>query len=126
MRDRLDAHLGKRVRHRRWMLNVTQQELAEATGVGIQMIKKYESGEIHMSASRLWDIATALKTPVAFFFSGQDGSAPDVDLGAVVRRKESIRLIGAYYAIPSARRGRLFDVAHALAAPDSRPGDSVA
>ena len=60
MKNPIDLHVGQRLRHRRWMLGLTQQELAQAVGIKFQQIQKYESGINRMSASRLWDVANAL------------------------------------------------------------------
>jgi len=53
----VDVHVGKRIRHRRWMNGTTQQQLAERVGIKFQQIQKYETGMNRVSASRLWDIA---------------------------------------------------------------------
>ena len=66
----VDVHVGKRVRHRRWLIGMTQQQLAERVGIKFQQIQKYETGANRVSASRLWDIADALEVPVSFFFEG--------------------------------------------------------
>ena len=64
----VDVHVGKRIRHRRWMNGTTQQQLAEKVGIKFQQIQKYETGMNRVSASRLWDIAHALGVDVSFFF----------------------------------------------------------
>lgn len=66
----VDVHVGKRVRHRRWLIGMTQQQLAQQVGIKFQQIQKYETGANRISASRLWDIAEALDVPVSFFFEG--------------------------------------------------------
>src|SRR5690606_41392984 len=66
----VDVHVGKRIRHRRWLLGMTQQQLAEQVGIKFQQIQKYETGANRVSASRLWDIADSLGVPVSFFFEG--------------------------------------------------------
>ncbi len=66
----VDVHVGKRIRHRRWLVGMTQQQLAECVGIKFQQIQKYETGANRVSASRLWDIAEALDVPVSFFFEG--------------------------------------------------------
>ena len=66
----VDEHVGKRIRHRRWMVGMTQQQLADRVGIKFQQIQKYETGMNRVSASRLWDIAEALTVPVSFFFEG--------------------------------------------------------
>ncbi len=70
MKNPIDLHVGQRLRHRRWMLGLTQQELAQAVGIKFQQIQKYESGINRMSASRLWDVANALGVSVSYFFDG--------------------------------------------------------
>ncbi|MGB0922194.1 MAG: helix-turn-helix domain-containing protein [Alphaproteobacteria bacterium] len=72
----VDEFVGQRLRHRRWLVGMTQQQLGEAVGIKFQQIQKYESGVNRVSASRLWDISRALSVPVAFFFEGlQDAQA---------------------------------------------------
>ncbi|MEM9754707.1 MAG: helix-turn-helix transcriptional regulator [Pseudomonadota bacterium] len=116
----VDVHVGQRVRHRRWMLGMTQQQLAEHVGIKFQQIQKYETGTNRISASRLWDIAAALKVDVAYFFSGLDGVDEASDMAAApsdpFADKEAVDLIRCYYAIPEAQRRRLFDLARVLSA----------
>ncbi len=71
----VDVHVGNRVRHRRWLVGMTQQKLAEQVGIKFQQIQKYETGKNRISASRLWDIADALGVEVSFFFEGIEGDA---------------------------------------------------
>ena len=79
MKHPVDVHVGSRVRQRRWMTGMTQQQLAERVGIKFQQIQKYETGMNRISASRLWDIAEALGVPVAFFFEGlQHDAAADL------------------------------------------------
>ena len=117
MKHPVDVHVGKRIRHRRWMIGVTQQQLAEQVGIKFQQIQKYETGMNRVSASRLWDIAETLGVPVSFFFDGLDESktangsetAPDV-----LTDKETLELVRSYYAIPETQRRRLFELARVL------------
>lgn len=44
MKHPVDVHVGKRIRHRRWMVGMTQQQLAERVGIKFQQIQKYETG----------------------------------------------------------------------------------
>jgi transcriptional regulator with XRE-family HTH domain len=115
----VDVHVGKRIRHRRWMNGTTQQQLAEKVGIKFQQIQKYETGMNRVSASRLWDIAAVLDVPVSFFFLGldadQDKEAPSSDLpGDILTDKEALELLRSYYAIPENQRRRLFDLARVL------------
>ncbi|MFC7705254.1 helix-turn-helix domain-containing protein [Plastorhodobacter daqingensis] len=116
MKHPVDAHVGKRIRHRRWMVGMTQQQLADAVGIKFQQIQKYETGMNRVSASRLWDIANTLNVPIAFFFEGLEGEAAQlmaVD-GDIMGDKEALELVRSYYAIPEHQRRRLFDLARVL------------
>lgn len=118
MKHPVDIHVGKRVRHRRWMVGMTQQQLAEKVGIKFQQIQKYETGMNRVSASRLWDMATALSVPVAFFFDGLENNADDIDDDALpgdfLADKEALELVRSYYAIPENQRRRLFELARVL------------
>jgi len=116
MKHPVDVHVGKRVRHRRWMVGMTQQQLADKVGIKFQQIQKYETGMNRISASRLWDIADALGVAISFFFEGLAADAPQVSepLGDILADKEALMLVRSYYAIPEAQRRRLFDLAKVL------------
>lgn len=115
----VDVHVGKRVRHRRWLTGMTQQQLAEQVGIKFQQIQKYETGANRVSASRLWDIAEALDVPVSFFFEGlEENDKETVEKSAVpvdlMGDKEALDLVRSYYSIPENQRRRLFELARVL------------
>ncbi|MGB1033748.1 MAG: helix-turn-helix domain-containing protein [Primorskyibacter sp.] len=116
----VDTHVGKRIRQRRWLVGMTQQQLAEKVGIKFQQIQKYETGANRVSASRLWDIADALDVQVSYFFEGlqteadiEDGAAPSVPAD-LMADKEAMDLVRSYYAIPENQRRRLFELARVL------------
>ncbi len=115
----VDVHVGKRIRHRRWLIGMTQQQLAEQVGIKFQQIQKYETGANLVSASRLWDIADTLDVSVSFFFEGlQEEDKAASDKVAVpedlMGDKEALDLVRSYYAIPENQRRRLFELARVL------------
>lgn len=114
MKHHVDAHVGKRIRHRRWMVGMTQQQLADKVGIKFQQIQKYETGMNRVSASRLWDIAEALGVTIAFFFEGLNDAAAQAADSDLMADKEALELVRSYYAIPEAQRRRLFDLARVL------------
>ncbi|ARC89686.1 helix-turn-helix domain-containing protein [Rhodovulum sp. MB263] len=118
MKHPVDVHVGKRIRHRRWMVGMTQQQLAERVGIKFQQIQKYETGMNRVSASRLWDIADALEVPVSFFFEGLDGRSAEQSTSGMpddlLSDKEALELVRSYYAIPENQRRRLFELARVL------------
>jgi transcriptional regulator with XRE-family HTH domain len=119
----VDLHVGARIRQRRWLLGITQQDLAERLGVSFQQVQKYESGANRVSASRLWMVAGLLNVPVEFFFEGLDAegmdadprpSAPDEDAADLPLDRDSLALLRSFSAIPEPQRRRLLDLARAL------------
>lgn len=114
MKHPVDAHVGKRIRHRRWMIGMTQQQLADKVGIKFQQIQKYETGMNRVSASRLWDIADALGVTISFFFEGLEESGEATGTPDLMADKEALELVRSYYAIPEAQRRRLFDLARVL------------
>ena len=77
MKHPVNIHVGRRVRHCRWMQGMTQQQLGNKVGVKFQQIHKYETGANRISASRMWGIAAALDVPVTFFFDGLEAYLND-------------------------------------------------
>ncbi len=120
MKHPVDVHVGKRIRHRRWMLGMTQQQLGDAVGIKFQQIQKYETGMNRVSASRLWDIAQALDTSISFFFEGLDAehqmeeNTVNNTQGDLLADKEALELVRSYYSIPEEQRRKLFDLARVL------------
>jgi len=114
----VDVHVGKRIRQRRWLTGMTQQQLAEHVGIKFQQIQKYETGANRVSASRLWDIADALEVPVSFFFEGieaEEAAEPSGKVPAdLMGDKEALDLVRSYYSIPENQRRRLFELARVL------------
>ena len=115
----VDLHVGKRIRQRRWLVGMTQQQLAEQVGIKFQQIQKYETGANRVSASRLWDISEAMEVSVNFFFEGIEqevasaGSSDSVPAD-LMGDKEALDLVRSYYSIPENQRRRLFDLARVL------------
>jgi transcriptional regulator with XRE-family HTH domain len=115
----VDVHVGKRIRHRRWLVGMTQQQLAERVGIKFQQIQKYETGANRVSASRLWDIADSLEVPVSFFFEGIESESTESSVSEnvpadIMGDKEALDLVRSYYAIPENQRRRLFELARVL------------
>lgn len=74
-----DRHVGARIRERRIMLGLSQQQMADLIGVTYQQAHKYERGINRISAGRLYEIAQVLGVPVSYFFEGLDNQrVPDL------------------------------------------------
>ena len=116
----IDLHLGKRLRRRRRLLGLTQQQLACACGVRFQQIQKYECGANRISAARLWQLSEALEVPVGYFYDGlseaasRENNGETEGNGEMFARKETLDLIRAYYQLGERPRRRLLDLAKSL------------
>jgi len=66
----IDRHVGLRIRMRRKELGVSQERLAESIGLTFQQVQKYERAANRVSASKLWEMARALNTSIAYFYEG--------------------------------------------------------
>ena len=66
----IDRYVGARIRERRIMLGLTQQQMAELIGVTYQQAHKYEKGLNRVAAGRLYSIARALGVEVGYFYEG--------------------------------------------------------
>ncbi|MDR1338168.1 MAG: helix-turn-helix transcriptional regulator [Rickettsiales bacterium] len=109
----IDEHIGQRMQLRRNMMGLSQKDLAGLCGVTFQQIQKYETAGNRISASRLFDVSTALETPVSFFFSGLPGNMPEeTRANRSVRisspksddplgKNESLLLINLYWKLPN-------------------------
>ncbi len=64
----IDIHIGDRIRAKRRLLDLGQQEFATALGITFQQVQKYEKGHNRISGSRLYDISRVLGTDVNFFY----------------------------------------------------------
>ena len=119
MEQNIDLHLGKRLRARRRLLGLTQQQLAIVVGVRFQQIQKYECGANRVSAARLWRLAEVLSVPVGYFYDGLESANPRTASNhasevEVMAREESLDLIRAYYQLDERPRRRLLDLARSL------------
>jgi transcriptional regulator with XRE-family HTH domain len=76
----IDVHVGLQVRLRRKELKISQEKLADTLGLTFQQVQKYERGANRISASKLYEIARALRVSIAWFFEGlSDPTAEPVD-----------------------------------------------
>src|SRR5919112_3099866 len=109
----VDRYVSLRVRERRIMLGLTQQQLADLIGVNYQQAHKYESGINRISAGRLYEIAQVLSVPIGYFFDGLEGQ----DSRAISpRERMCLELARNFAQIPNERHQEaLSQLARALA-----------
>ena len=120
MKHPVDVHVGQRVRQRRWMVGMTQQQLGNKVGIKFQQIQKYETGSNRVSASRLWEIAAAQSAPISFYFEGLNGQSRDsrplkTDFPQGFHEdKKAFDFVLIYFAIPEAQRRGIFELARTI------------
>ncbi len=115
MTSAIDHHVGKRLRRRRRLLGLTQQQLADRVGVRFQQIQKYECGANRVSAARLFQLSESLTVPVGYFYEGLGEEGPDEQAPAdMLTRRETLELVRVYYQLGEQPRRRLLDLAKAM------------
>jgi transcriptional regulator with XRE-family HTH domain len=128
----IDVHFGQRVRMRRTLLGISQEQVGETLNITFQQVQKYERGSNPVSSSRLWDIEQILDVPVAFFFENMSNDTMDhpprkmktsdaADVGDApldpMARRETLELVRAYYQITNAGvRKRITEMVKSVAA----------
>lgn len=139
----VDLHVGRCLKQRRTLLDLSQQALGERLGLSFQQVQKYENGFNRISASRLYLLAQILNVPVGFFFEGLpacSGTTPVSDMRPDLLpaglcpscgggpgsgpSRETLKLIGAYHRIDRpALRQKLLALIRDLgpATPDKPP-----
>lgn len=127
----VDIHVGTKVKTRRLMLGLSQDDLAKAIGLTFQQVQKYERGTNRISVSRLMDISRALKAPLDYFLDGcmalasgqgrklakgfSDVKQASLETDALTRR-DVLELIRAYQQIQTQQlKKQLLEMAKAMA-----------
>ena len=85
--DHVDQLVSKRLKMRRMMLGLSQQDLGGAVAVSIQQVQKYEKATNRISSGKLHAFAKFLKVPVNYFFDQADDSSKALE--AVFAEEES-------------------------------------
>jgi transcriptional regulator with XRE-family HTH domain len=127
--DPVDGHVGARIRQVRRARGVNQEQLAESLGLTYQQVQKYERAANRVSASKLYQIARLLETPVGAFFEGleaTDARRPDTppapDLTAFLQTAESSDIALWFPQIRTARqRKRVAELIRSMVEDEPEP-----
>jgi transcriptional regulator with XRE-family HTH domain len=90
----VDKYVGSRIKMRRLILGISQDDLARKVGVTFQQVQKYEKGINRISSGRLQEIAGALKVPIWFFFE----NAPESGSGRTSKEEQAIVQLSEFMA----------------------------
>lgn len=118
----IDRYVGARMRERRIMLGLTQQQMAELIGVTYQQAHKYEKGINRIAAGRLFTIARALGVDVSYFFEGMETRH---SFRPTPQQRMLLELARHFVALPHRRyQEAICNLTRALA--NAQAGDEVA
>src|SRR4051794_28890754 len=106
----LDHHIAARLRQRRTMLGLTQQQVAEMVGITYQQAHKYETGINRISAGRLHQLARALGVEPAYFYEGLGSGEP---ARPTAQQRQMIELARSFAALPRLQQEALCVLARA-------------
>jgi transcriptional regulator with XRE-family HTH domain len=126
---KIDAHVGARIRLRRTLLGMSQEQLGDAMDLTFQQIQKYERGANRIGSSRLYQLSQVLNVPISYFFDelpaaerdGPDAAAASrvVQESKRMTKRETLELVRAYFKIEDAAvRQRIFEIVKAAAGKD--------
>ena len=108
----LDIRIGINIRVRRMMLGLTQQQLAELTGITYQQISKYEKGIHRVYADVILRLAHILAVDVSFFFEGI--AAEHVDLSTIYQNRLLKEIVRNFVGMDLQRQEAFCKVVEAL------------
>lgn len=113
----IDIHVGNRVRLRRVLLGMSQEDLASRLGITFQQVQKYERGLNRISGSRLYDISKILQVNIDYFFEEFQTEHKEISfdentpLSNLMQQEEALVLVNAYNKIKKPHlRQMLFDL----------------
>ncbi len=103
-------------------MGMSQKGLAEKLSVTFQQVQKYERGANRISVSRLFEVAAALDTPIAYFFEGLCASQSahvrahvDPSVAAMLETREGRQMVTFFTSIESRQiRQRVVEITRVL------------
>ena len=138
-KNSVDVHVGNRLKLRRTMVGMSQDRLGQMVGLTFQQIQKYEKGANRIGASRLYQFATLLDVPPAYFFEGLEGqpvtardgrtlsAAVPADSPTASITREDVELLKAFRGLPhQGLRRRIIDLVWAMNGSSSEAGQTAA
>ncbi|MGC0372339.1 MAG: hypothetical protein DGJ47_001051 [Rickettsiaceae bacterium] len=112
--DEIDKVVSNKLKMRRIMLGMSQQDIGKAVNVSIQQIQKYEKATNRIASGKLYTLAKFLKVPITYFFEhnndggqvitnafAEDHEEYDASDESVASEKEVVHLIKAFSDVKS-------------------------
>ena len=114
--DNVDKLVSRRLKMRRMMLGLSQQDLGKAVDVSIQQVQKYEKATNRISSGKLFTLSKFLKVPINYFYDqsedssniignifAEESASYDANNKDLVTEKEIVSLIKAFSEITSSQ-----------------------
>ena len=76
--DNIDKLVSRRLKMRRMILGLSQNDLGKAVDVSIQQVQKYEKATNRISSGKLFAFAKFLKVPINYFYDQNEGPVADI------------------------------------------------
>ena len=117
----IDRYFGDRLRARRIMMKMSQEDLGKSLGVSFQQIQKYETGTNRLTAAMMVRVAEILDVDVGYFYSEipktkRSGEMETPALTEMAMAAHGRRLINAFLSLKNDEmRGAVADLARVLA-----------
>jgi transcriptional regulator with XRE-family HTH domain len=117
----IDKYFGDRMRARRLMIKMSQEDLAKSLGLSFQQVQKYEKGVNRISAASMVRIAEILDIDVGYFYDAmpktkRSGPIETPALTELAITLHGRRMIDAFLNLKNDKmRGAVADLAEVLA-----------
>jgi transcriptional regulator with XRE-family HTH domain len=125
--NKIDAHVGARIRMRRIELKISQSNLADVIGVSFQQVQKYEKATNRVGSGQLQAIANALDCQVSYFYEnapGKRGGGDTSEMTSFMTSPDGVAIAQAFESLPEdgALRRKVRDVIVGIAACQNAMG----
>ena len=117
----VDRLVGDRIRRRRILMGLTQDQLGEALGISYQQVQKYETGANRVSAGRLYLIASRLEVSPGWFFDPIKSYASSSDFDDLGSSRQLMDFVRSFSKIEDERlKAVLISLVRAMADTDDQ------
>ena len=81
--EHIDQLVSRRLKTRRMILGLSQNDLGKAGNVSIQQVHKYEKSTNRISSGKLFVFAEYLKVPISYFYEENEASSTAIGTALV-------------------------------------------
>jgi transcriptional regulator with XRE-family HTH domain len=116
--DNVDKLVSRRLKMRRMILGLSQNDLGKAVDVSIQQVQKYEKATNRISSGKLFAFAKYLKVPISYFYDQNEDSSSAI--GAALAEEESSYDAGESESVSEKEIVNLIKAFGEISSPQSR------